>query len=680
MIRYGDGGCCILIRREVFVVPAYLGSLIACLSAVGIIEEKWTGSLIIDALFCLLIIGHATSLLTVLYPRLKTLHGFLLVIGWASFPAVFWWSCQSLAHPPAMVAPSTVSLSLLLAYGMTVSSFCAGLTVFGRRVSLSAPLLMGFSLFGLTAGTAIPYYLLMPFIVFIVAALFTIGYEHYVPFLQTRRAAVCYVMVSGSVIALILFTAATITAIMPRLHLITPLSADPSNRLAAGLDSYSRFLPMFELTGGTYSSSDQVVMKIHSPRPLLWRGRVYNYYNGYGWNEVEYNDHQRIKPKLRDDIVLPMHVGGGSKPVIEQVQVIVPASNFFSSGVPSRLRFSGQGHDLIVAPQMGIITTDRIEPGTVYTIESWVNDVPPSLLRSSQTKQPTSDDAWNLDIVCVPLEVRALAIEITRHATTPYAKAEAIARYLAEHCTYSLHVPVVPPDQDAVAFFLFQSRQGACDLFASAFAILCRCVGIPSRIVTGYIGSNEHEENGWLIVRERQAHAWAEIEIPPYGWITFDPTPPANDASQSLTATVKKRIPYQFSRYGALTVLGCFLLLPALFILRRAETPHPHKATSVQQQIWRSYEHLCRRFHPHVRRSPHQTPAEHLAQAKEKCPFIPASTWDDLTRITEQLAQVLYSPRPIAVEDAAALCAQMQRVAHQLRRQKKPRQVKDFPT
>lgn len=616
--------------------------------------------------------GHVTSLLTVLYPRLRTLHGFLLVSGSAFFPVVFWWSSQSLAHPRSLVAHSTVILSLLLAYGMTISSFCAGLTVFGRRVSFSAPLLMGFSLFGLTAGATTQYNLLTPFVVFIVTALFTIGYEHYLPFLQARRAAICYAMVSGSVIAGILLAAATITATMPRLHLITPLSADPLNRLATGLDSYSRFLPMFELTGGTYSSSDQVIMKIRSPRPLLWRGRVYNYYNGYGWNEAAYDDHQHLKPKLRGDIALPMRVERQSEPVIEQVQAITPASNFFSSGVPYRLRFSGQGHDLIVDPRMGIVTTEEIESGTLYTIESWVKNVPPSILRNAETKPPASEDEWNLDVSCVPLEVRALALEVTRHATTPYAKAEAIAHYLAERCTYSLQVPVVPLDQDAVAFFLFQSRQGACDLFASAFAILCRCVGIPSRIVTGFISSDDYDESGWLIVRERQAHAWAEIEIPPYGWVAFDPTPPANDASQSLTATVKKRIPYQFSRYGALTVLGCFLLVPALFVLRRAETPHPHKATSVQQQIWRSYEHLCRRFHPYVRRSPHQTLAEHLVQAKEKCPLIPASTWDDLTRITDQLTQVLYSPRPIAAEDAAALCAQMKRAAHQLRQRKKP--------
>lgn len=624
--------------------------------------------------------GHVTSLLTVLHPRLKTLHAFLFVSGSAFFPVVLWWNSRSLTPPHSLVVHSTASLSLLLAYGMTTSSFCVGLLVFGRRVSFSAPLLMGFSLFGLTAGATAQHNLLTPFVVFIVTALFTLGYEHYLPFLRARRTALCYATISGSVIALILFTAAAITAVMPRLHLTTPLSADPLNRLTTGLDSYSRFLPVFDLTGGVYSSSNQVIMKIRSPRPLRWRGRVYNYYNGYGWNAVEYGDHQHINPKLRGDITLPISIERGSEPVIEQVQVIVPASNFFSSGVPSRLRFSRQGHDLIVDPDMGTITTKRIEPGTVYTIESWVNDVPASVLRRAKAKPSTSEDKWKLDISCVPLEVRALALEITRDAPTPYAKAEAIARYLAEHCAYSLRVPVVPTDQDAVAFFLFQSRQGACDLFASAFAVMCRCVGIPSRIVTGFIGSDERDESGWFIIRERQAHAWAEIEIPPYGWVAFDPTPPANAISRSFTAMVKKRLPYPFSRYVVFTVLGCFLLLPALFALRRADTPHPHKTTSVQQQIWRSYEHLCRRFPPHVRRSPHQTPAEHLAQAKEKCPFIPVSTWDDLTHITNQLTQVLYSPRPITAEGAAALCAQMRHIAHQLRRHKKPRRTGGIST
>jgi len=662
-----------LIRREAIVVPAYVGSLIACGSAVSIISEEWVGSLLINTLFCLLIVGHVMSLLLALYPRLRTLHGFLLVVGSVSFPLVWWRSSQTWIHPQSLVAQSTVALSLLLAYGMSLSSFYAGLRVFGRRVSFSAPLLMGFSLFGLIAGWTSQYDLLTPFVFFIIAGLFTLGYEHYAPFLQTRRAAVCYAMVSGSVIAGILLAAATITAVMPSLRLITPLSADPLHRLATGLDSYQRFLSMFELTGGNYSSSDEVIMKIRSPRKQLWRGRVYSYYNGYGWNEVEDDEHHRIKPKLRGDHPLPTRRERWSKPIIEQVQAIAPASNFFSSGVPARLRFSGQGHTLIVDSETGVVTTKEIAPGTLYTVESWVNDVPPALLREAEAQSPKSGDQWNLDVTCVPREVRALALEITRAATTPYAKAEAIARYLAAHCTYSLQVPVVPSDQDAVAFFLFHSRQGACDLFASAFVILCRCVGIPARVVTGFIGSDERDASGWFIVRERQAHAWAEIEIPPYGWIPFDPTPPANDAWQSLTATVKKRMPSPFSLSGALTVLGCFLLLPVLFVLRRAETPHPHRAPSVQQQIWRSYERLCRRFPPTARRLPHQTPAEHLTQAKRQCPFVPASTWDDLADITSKLTQVLYSPRLIPAEDAAALCAQMQRVAHQLRRQKKPR-------
>ncbi|MCS6862538.1 MAG: DUF3488 and transglutaminase-like domain-containing protein, partial [Abditibacteriales bacterium] len=494
-----------MIRRAVIIVPTYVGSLIACLSAASAVAEQWTNPLLHRALLSLLVVGHLANLLAVLYPRLKTLHNLLLVVASVFFPLVSWWNFPAWARPQSLVAYSTAILSVLLTYGMAVSSFCAGLMVFGRRLSFGAPLLMGFSVFGLIAGATSQRDLFMPFVLFVVAALFTIGYEHYLPFLQARRAAVCYVAVSGSVIALILLTATVITATMPQLRLVQPLYASPLNRLATGLDRYNRFLPIFELTGGVYSSSDRVVMKIRSPRPMRWRGRVYNYYNGYGWNEVEYGSRQSISPPRRGDIVLPVCATRGSTSIVEQVQVITPASNFFSSGVPTRLRFSGQGRNLIVDPSLGTITTNRIEPGTLYTIESWVNDVPPSALRRASTNSPAPKDEWNLDISCVPLEVRALALDITRGAATPYAKAEAIARYLAEHCAYSLRVPVVPPDQDAVAFFLFHSRQGACDLFASAFAVMCRCVGIPARVVTGFISSDERDENGWLVVRERQA-------------------------------------------------------------------------------------------------------------------------------------------------------------------------------
>jgi transglutaminase-like putative cysteine protease len=65
-------------------------------------------------------------------------------------------------------------------------------------------------------------------------------------------------------------------------------------------------------------------------------------------------------------------------------------------------------------------------------------------------------------------------------------KAQAVERYLAETCEYSLDTPIVPNEQDAVLFFLTESRLGACDMFASAMALLLRVMDVPTRIATGF--------------------------------------------------------------------------------------------------------------------------------------------------------------------------------------------------
>lgn len=72
--------------------------------------------------------------------------------------------------------------------------------------------------------------------------------------------------------------------------------------------------------------------------------------------------------------------------------------------------------------------------------------------------------------------------------------------------------------------FLFKTRKGFCEYYASAFAVLMRYAGIPTRVVTGYAGGTINPINGWLIVREANAHAWDQVWISGKGWIRVDPT------------------------------------------------------------------------------------------------------------------------------------------------------------
>lgn len=79
-------------------------------------------------------------------------------------------------------------------------------------------------------------------------------------------------------------------------------------------------------------------------------------------------------------------------------------------------------------------------------------------------------------------------------------------------------------DFDSVDDFLFNSRKGFCEHFASAFTTLMRAAGIPARVVTGYQGGEYNQLGNYFIVRQSDAHAWSEVWLGERGWVRVDPT------------------------------------------------------------------------------------------------------------------------------------------------------------
>ena len=72
--------------------------------------------------------------------------------------------------------------------------------------------------------------------------------------------------------------------------------------------------------------------------------------------------------------------------------------------------------------------------------------------------------------------------------------------------------------------FLFETRKGFCEHYATAFAFLMRAAGIPARVVVGYLGGTLNQYGGYLLVRQSHAHAWCEVWVQDKGWLRVDPT------------------------------------------------------------------------------------------------------------------------------------------------------------
>jgi protein-glutamine gamma-glutamyltransferase len=107
-------------------------------------------------------------------------------------------------------------------------------------------------------------------------------------------------------------------------------------------------------------------------------------------------------------------------------------------------------------------------------------------------------------------DASTLAAEVLRHINT------AGFSYTLDPGPYS--------GRDVIDEFFFDRKLGFCEHFAAAFVVVMRALDVPSRIVTGYQGGDVNLQDGYLVVRQRNAHAWAEIWQAGRGWIRVDPT------------------------------------------------------------------------------------------------------------------------------------------------------------
>lgn len=104
--------------------------------------------------------------------------------------------------------------------------------------------------------------------------------------------------------------------------------------------------------------------------------------------------------------------------------------------------------------------------------------------------------------------------------------ADAFINKVLSHYNASFHYTLQPATlgQHSVDEFLWQTREGFCEHFASSFVFLMRAAGIPARVVVGYQGGEHNPLENYYAVRQREAHAWSEVWLPERGWVLIDPT------------------------------------------------------------------------------------------------------------------------------------------------------------
>jgi hypothetical protein len=210
------------------------------------------------------------------------------------------------------------------------------------------------------------------------------------------------------------------------------------------------------------------------------------------------------------------------------------------SGMEGVTTFTVERNIPIASNTLSVRTLDPVSTGDSYLATVSVSTATESDLSAAGTEYP----GWILDRYLqlpgtTPSRVLDLAQELTRGIETPYQKAVAIQDYLRT-LEYTLDIEAPPDGTDGVDYFLFESKKGYCQYFASAMAVLLRASGVPSRMVAGY-GPGElmeqyepsdimgHGSAVWQDWRDafavENSHAWCEAFFPGYGWIPFEPSP-----------------------------------------------------------------------------------------------------------------------------------------------------------
>ena len=114
-----------------------------------------------------------------------------------------------------------------------------------------------------------------------------------------------------------------------------------------------------------------------------------------------------------------------------------------------------------------------------------------------------------------------LANKITKNKINVYDKVISIQNYLSKNYKYSLK-PGGKDKTDKLMYFLFENKQGYCTYFAFSLVLLCRSIGIPSRVAVGFLPSKNREWYNKYLIMGMDAHAWCEVYFLDYGWVTFD--------------------------------------------------------------------------------------------------------------------------------------------------------------
>lgn len=322
-----------------------------------------------------------------------------------------------------------------------------------------------------------------------------------------------------------------------------------SNKGLSGISGFSDTVTLGDI--GRLQQSNELVMRVRvegaqevigQNRDLRWRGVALDHFDGLAWrksstriNEVEVN---RERNFYRFGTTEGLHR--------------LTTQTFYLEPLDTPVLFAAPRAVALQAPLPYVrhdaeeaLSTRRHElERLTYKVFSDMTSPEASRLRRDERPYMISHVRYLQLPATLDPRIAELAREMIAKegARNRYDRARAIEKHLQNDFGYTLEMKARPPDP--LADFLFRVREGHCEYFSTAMAVMLRTQGIAARVVNGFQTGEYNDAADVYTVRQREAHSWVEVYFPEAeAWITFDPTPAAGRPvleSAGLTARLGK--------------------------------------------------------------------------------------------------------------------------------------------
>lgn len=414
---------------------------------------------------------------------------------------------------------------------------------------------------------------------------------------------------------------------------------------------YGEYYPYTGRLGGAITLGDQEVMEVVADKQTYLRAGTKSIYTGYSWtNEIVEPEVFLIgKTKFADTYEALLGMSLLSDVPInelfdeESYRITfkdIRTRSLFMPPKSTNLAVSRDSHSIYSEYEDTLVLGVPYGKGFIYVVHSYIpkeeSKVFKEALRKSEIGLYTEAKARGIDPFegyidqfierasaiqtrytqlpkSVTQRVRDLAVSLTEPYDTTYDKVSAIEHFLATNYRYTLSPCAVGPNQDFVDQFLFETKEGYCTYFASAMAVLTRCLGIPSRYVEGYtMPEADNQDDTTYTITSKQAHAWVEVYFEGVGWVMFEPTAsyqndnwnPVTSTYQGVTGIEQRQVDMlepvvgtrtQHTKYTAGLAIGALCFVAVSLILygyRRSKIKHMQP----REAICYFYKRIFKRF------------------------------------------------------------------------------------